>query len=213
MAPKISLSNVPVPYAYSKRISEDGHVYHADHATRTTSWLHPGKLKALQDAGVVGAAPGLPDFVKDPRAGGVPAPVPAPWEAREGREPGEVEYRNRDTGAVEGIHPDAAALARNRGGREVATSTLLPWDDKGMAEEADVYLARGELPPWVLEETTAPPAGSGLKPEVYWVNYRTGLKREGQSPLQEFNEGMLIARQRALGLPVSTRGPVRNIKL
>ncbi|KAL8387046.1 hypothetical protein RB595_010197 [Gaeumannomyces hyphopodioides] len=211
MTSTMPLSNVSVPYAYSKYLNEDGLAYYANHVTRTTSWLHPGKLKALQDAGLVDVAPGLPAFVGDFRADGVP--VPAPWERREGRDPEETVYHNRDTGATESIHPDALALALNRG-REVATFTLVPWDDEDLAKEADVHLAKGELPPWVLEETTVPPAGSGLKPKAYWVNYRTGLKREDQSPLQEFRARMMVARDLALGLlPVSVRGPVRSIKL
>lgn len=76
---------------------------HLNHVTKTTRWLHPNKLKALQDAGVVPVNPplGLPyQRPAGDRDLDMPnVPVPAPWERKTDAN-GRVYYANHDTKAT-----------------------------------------------------------------------------------------------------------------
>lgn len=200
MAPPLSLSKVPVPHLYTEYRTERGEPYYANHITRTTSWIHPGKFKALQDAGIIPAAPrGMPDFVAD--HDGDHVPVPEPWERKRDQE-GRVYYANHATRTTAWRHPTALRLARN-GGREVAVWKYATPAETRPLEEA--YTSRGVLPPWVLEETTVPPPGSGLEPEKFWVDYRTGKVIWGQSPVDAYRARRAAKARRAQGLPTSSR--------
>lgn len=59
-------SSIPLPPAYIERIDGEGRAFYVNKLTTTESRLHPGKLKALQDVGVV-PSPGdcLPDFIRN----------------------------------------------------------------------------------------------------------------------------------------------------
>ncbi|KAL8387087.1 hypothetical protein RB595_010166 [Gaeumannomyces hyphopodioides] len=194
MAPP-SLSNVPVPHLYTEYRTDRGEPYYANHITKATSWIHPGKFKALQDAGIIPRAPrGMPDFVGN--FDGDHVPVPEPWERKRDEE-GRVYYANHATRSTAWRHPTALRLARD-GGREIAVWGFAdPADTRALEER---YTSNGVLPPWVLEEKSVPPRHSGLQPETFWVDYRTGKVR-WENPVDAYR----ARKARPQGLPNSSR--------
>jgi hypothetical protein len=165
-----SVANLPLPYLYSKRVDTAGRTYYENHATGTTTWLHPIKLAELQSAGLVAPSlsslPFTPKYTADELAAG--------------------EHDDSDTEAgidTEGLRREAQE--RGRLGREgVEVRKIKGGEVDGVKlPETEEWTDKGEMPPWVVEEWTVPKEGSGEEPQPYWVDYRVDVMNDTQSPL------------------------------
>ncbi|KLU89615.1 hypothetical protein MAPG_08586 [Magnaporthiopsis poae ATCC 64411] len=199
---KLSTRDLAVPDRYTEHFTENGVAYYCQHATRTVSYLHPAKFRALQAAGVLDAsASDLPAFALELDADD--HPVPERWERRrDGQD--RVYYLDRESKTTQWQHPEyEAALKKAReAGREGEPSSMQNTSCRKLLREwEEDYTAEGVLPPWILEETTAPPEGSGLEPRKYWVNYKTGGKSESQSPFDAHEARARIRERKRQGLP------------
>jgi len=155
MATTTGTSDLPLPYLYSRKTDNKGRTYYENHATGTTTWLHPVKLAELQTARLVAPSTSSAPFV-------------------------ELTKEEQDAG-WKGLCP--AAVARGREGREGAPlrKVLSGTVDGVTLPEEEEYTSRGVMPPWVVEEMTV--ATEGAEPQPYWVNYRTDSQNPSQSPL------------------------------
>ncbi|KAL8296853.1 hypothetical protein RB597_006124 [Gaeumannomyces tritici] len=158
-------------------------------ATRTTSYLHPAKFRALQAAGVLHPATSdLPAYAL--RLYCDDYTVPRHRERRRD-DKGRAYYLNHEAKTTQWEHPEAeAVLAKARGeGREGEPSWSL---SAAVAGDGDApvtghrrllrkweedYTAEGVLPPWILEETAAPPEGAG------WSRARARIRKRKQQGL------------------------------
>ncbi|KAL8392113.1 hypothetical protein RB595_002342 [Gaeumannomyces hyphopodioides] len=197
---KLSSRNLAVPDRYTEHFTETGVAYYCQHTTRTVSNLHPAKFRALQAAGVLNpSASDLPAFALQLDADD--HPVPERWERRRDGQ-GRAYYLDHESKTTQWEHPEyEAALEKARKeGREGEPSSM--GSSKLLREWEEDYTAQGVLPPWILEETTAPPKGSGLEPQKYWVNYKTGGKSEAQSPFDAYQARTRNRERRKQGLPM-----------
>ncbi|KAL8381120.1 hypothetical protein RB595_005415 [Gaeumannomyces hyphopodioides] len=207
---RLSTRNLAMPDHYTERFTETGVAYYCQHLTRTTSYLHPAKFRALQAAGVLDpSASDLPVYAL--RLDADDYPVPERWERRRDDQ-GRAYYLDHEAKTSQWQHPEAEAVLEKarREGRQGAPSSTAAGDGGAAAtthrrllrEWEEDYTAEGVLPPWILEETTAPPDGSGLEPRKYWVDYKTGRRSESQSPFDAREARMSIREKKKQGLPV-----------
>ncbi|KLU89616.1 hypothetical protein MAPG_08587 [Magnaporthiopsis poae ATCC 64411] len=78
---RLSTRNLAVPDRYTEHFTEKGVAYYCQHITRTVSYLHPAKFRALQAAGVLDpSASDLPAFALQLDADDYP--LPEHWERR-----------------------------------------------------------------------------------------------------------------------------------
>lgn len=147
-------SDLPLPYLYSRKTDSKGRIYYENHATESTTWLHPVKLAELQTAGLVAPSTSSAPFVELSKDEDVDQKRLCPEAVVRGRDGREgAPFRKVSTGTVDGV--------------------MLP--------EEEEYTSRGLMPPWVVEEITVTPDGTKLVP--YWVDYRTNSQNPSQSPL------------------------------
>ncbi|EJT80018.1 hypothetical protein GGTG_00024 [Gaeumannomyces tritici R3-111a-1] len=212
---KPSTRDLAVPDGYTEHFTENGVAYYCQHATRTVSHLHPAKFRVLQAAGVLDAsASDLPAFALE--LGADNYPVPERWERRRD-EKGRAYYLNHELKTTQWEHPEyetviEKAHGKGRWGEPSGTGGK----SKFLREWEEDYTSRGVLPPWILEETTAPPppegsgSGSGgLEPQKYWVNYKTGSKSQSQSPFDAFEARTRNRERTRQGLPMYRKPKVK----
>ncbi|EJT79132.1 hypothetical protein GGTG_04221 [Gaeumannomyces tritici R3-111a-1] len=199
---RLSTRNLAVPEYYTELFTKMGVAYYCQHQTRTTSYLHPAKFRALQAAGVLHPATSdLPAYAL--RLYCDDYTVPRHRERRRD-DKGRAYYLNHEAKKTQWEHPEAeAVLAKARGeGREGEPSWSL---SAAVAGDGDApvtghrrllrkweedYTAEGVLPPWILEETAAPPEGAG------WS------RSETQSPFDAREARARIRKRKQQGLPV-----------
>ncbi|KLU82817.1 hypothetical protein MAPG_01885 [Magnaporthiopsis poae ATCC 64411] len=165
--------------------------FNTDDASLT--FMDPLTTRGLQQHGFLGTFPSEapPPYAESLDGDDVPVP---PWCKRARSTFGEqLYYITFDTkgkkASVSRTHPLAVD-------QQVAAKwTVEEIEEQIRHKEEALYLAQGEIPPWVVETTTeAVPEQGLLCPRPYWVNYRTG-KACYKHPVQRYRERVVAKQQ------------------
>jgi len=107
-------------------------------------------------------------------------PLPSSY-SRKVDDKGRAYYAHHETQSTSWLHP--TKLAELQAAGFVASSTAGSGDGGASSlADAEEYTAKGQLPPWVVEEVSLVPTSEG-EHESYWVDYRTGIQNPSQSPV------------------------------